>query len=179
MTDPTPTEAPRIESPRLTLRLLAPGDEGALQAVFEAAPDHFVALSGRGPEPNAAEREIGGAAPVPGREVALVTLRETGEAVGAAGWWAGNPEPDVALLGTLVIVPDHRGKGIAREALGALEAWLAGRRITRLRTAFPYRRTTLPPVVRALGFLPLPIAEHAKLGLAGAGTALYEKRIAP
>lgn len=180
MTDPIPTppsEADAPASPRLAFRLLGPGDEATLQAVFDAAPDHFLALTGVPPQPGAAAGEIAGAAPVPGREVALLVLRDTAEAVGAAGWWAGNPAPGVALLGTLLVLPAHRGRGLGREALEALEGWLAGRGVNRLRTAFPYRARSVPAVVQALGFRPMSIAEHARLGKAGAGTALYEKEI--
>ena len=169
-----------VESARLALHLLGPGDEARLQALLEAGGDHFRALAGEpGPAPDAAARELAGCAATPGRTVAALTLLEMGEDAGVLGWWRGNPEPGVALLGTLVVVPAHRGQGLAREALGALEVWLAGQGVRALRTAFPYRRTAIPPLVRALGFREMSIAEHAKLGLRGAGTSLWEKPLGP
>ena len=179
VTDPSVRFDP-IPSARLRLEPCAPGDEARLQAVFEAAADHFQALHGApGPAPDAAAREIAAAAAAPGREVAVIVLAETGEDVGAVGWWRGSPEPHLALLGTLVIVPAHRGRMLGREALAALEGWLAVLGVRGLRTAFPHRRLAVRPVVQALGFREMSIAEHQKLGLAGAGTSLWEKEIGP
>ena len=169
-----PTEPFReLETARLTLRACGPGDAARLQAVFAAAADHFAPA---GPGPEAATHEITQAADEPGRAVALLTLSD-GTDVGALGWWEGRPEPGLALLGTLVVVPDHRGRGFAREALEGVEIWLAGRGVVALRTAFPRRRFAFHPVVRALGFQEMSIAEHQKLGLAGAGTSLWEKPV--
>ncbi|HEX8907203.1 MAG TPA: GNAT family N-acetyltransferase [Longimicrobiaceae bacterium] len=172
--------APRSEviaSPRLLIRTLRPGDEGRLQAVFDAAPDWHAAL-GRPADPGAAAAEVTACASTEGREIAVVTLRETGEDVGAVGWWRGNPEPHVALLGTLLIAPAHRGAGLAREALSALEEWLAEGGVTELRTAFPRGLLALHPVVKALGFSEMSIAEHQKLGFAGAGISLWARPVA-
>ncbi|HEV2150281.1 MAG TPA: GNAT family N-acetyltransferase, partial [Longimicrobiaceae bacterium] len=123
MTNDPEGAPPFPETGRLTLRLLGPEDAPELQRVFVAAGDYFLGVTGRPePDPDAAERELRGSASTPARGVALVSLRETGEPVGALGWWAGNPEPDIALLGMLLVVPERRGAGIAREALGAVEA---------------------------------------------------------
>ena len=111
-----------------------------------------------------------------GRAEALVSLLD-GTDVGALGWWAGHPEPDVALLGMIVVLPAHRGGGVAREALAALEGRLAEGGIRRLRTAFARRRRAIHPVVRALGFEEMSIREHTKLGIAGASVSLWEKEI--
>jgi len=172
-----PQDDPIITSPRLVIRPLGPDDAERLQAVFEAAPDHFTVVAGAaGPEPGSAAGEIREAAARPGREVALISLRDGGD-VGAIGWWAGNPEPDVALLGMIVVVPSERGAGVAAEALGALEGWLAARGMRRLRTAFQRRRLAIHPVVRALGFAEMSIREHTSLGIGGAGISLWEKGI--
>lgn len=173
-----PDEPIVLESDRLRLRSLRPGDEARLASVFAAARDYFTAIGGQVPSAeDAAARELAGCASTEGRDVAVLSLIDTGADVGAVGWWRGNPEPDVALLGMLMIDPGHRRQGLAREAVGALEVWLAGTGVRALRTAFPYRRLELPPLVRALGFREMSIAEHAKLGLSGAGTSLWEKPI--
>lgn len=170
--------APFPPTARLELRLLGPEDAPALQRVFAAAGDHFLGVTGRAePDPDAAERELLGSAAAPGRGVALSTLRGTGEAVGALGWWAGSPEPDVALLGMLIVVPERRREGLAREALGALEGWLAGRGVRRLRTGVAARDRRAGEVLPALGFARMSIAEHQALGLDMAHLALWEKAL--
>jgi len=173
----TPSDDPIIHSARLVLRPLGLDDAARLQSVFDAAPDHFAAVSGvEAAGPDSAARELRESAARPGREVALVSLLD-GTDVGALGWWAGHPEPDVALLGMIVILPEHRGGGVAREALSALEGRLAQGGIRRLRTAFARRLLAIHPVVRALGFEEMSIREHTKLGIAGAGVSLWEKEI--
>lgn len=175
---PGDAEPLALETDRLLLRALAPGDEARLQGVFDTCADHFAVLSGKpGPDADAAAGELSACAAEAGREVVVLTLLETGEDVGAMGWWAGNPLPDRALLGMLMVDPAHRGRGLAREALGALEVWLAGRGIVALRTAFQRRRLAAHPIVRALGFREMSIAEHTSLGLAGAGISLWEKPV--
>ena len=167
-----------LESERLVLTTLSRGDEARLQAVFDACRDFFQVLHAQpAPPPDAAAQELASAAAMPGRAAAVLSLADTGEDVGAIGWWRGNPAADRTLLGMLMVAPEHRGRGLAREALGALEVWLAGHGTVALRTAFPYRRVRVPPIVRALGFRELPIREHTALGMSHAGTWLWEKPI--
>lgn len=167
-----------LETDRLVLRALGADDEPRLAAVFDACADHFAVLTGqRGPAPGAAAAELASCAATPGRQVALITLEATGEDVGAVGWWEGNPEPDRALLGMLMIAPAHRRQGLAREALDALQLWLRVRGIAALRTAFQRRRLAVHPIVTALGFRELSVREHALLGLGGVGVSLWEKPI--
>jgi GNAT superfamily N-acetyltransferase len=163
-----------IQSPRLLIHTLRPGGEARLDAVFAAAPDWFLA-TGRPATPDAAALEIAGAAHDAGRAIAVISLADGGEDVGALGWWLHKPEAGKALLGTLVIAQAHRGRGLAREALGALEGWLVEMGVAELRTAFPRRVLPLHPIVKALGFTEMSIAEHQKLGLAGASTSLWQK----
>jgi RimJ/RimL family protein N-acetyltransferase len=172
-----PEGAPALPpTARLDVRVLAPEDAPALQRVFAAAGDHFLGVTGRAePAPDAAEQELRGCASTPGRDVALASLREGGDPVGALGWWAGHPDAETALLGMLLVVPDRRGQGLAREALGALEAWLAARGIRRLRTGVSTRDLRAARVLPALGFARMSIAEHQALGLDMAHLALWEK----
>lgn len=179
-TEPEETaDTPRIETPRLTFRPLGPGDEAVLQAALAAAGDYFPALTGRmGPDPEAAAREIRTAAATPGRDVALLVPRGGGDPVGMAAWWRGHPDPDVTLLGMLLVARGHRGEGVAREALDALEGWLRERGIRRLRTAAPTRDRRSAPVLRALGFELMPVRDQAALGLGGLDLTLWEKELA-
>ncbi|HEY0037294.1 MAG TPA: hypothetical protein VGB66_11430, partial [Longimicrobium sp.] len=101
--DNAPAAPLEMETDRLVLRTLGPGDEDRLQRVFERCADHVAALTGRpAPDPGAAAAELRASTGSPGRQVALLTRLDTGEEVGAVGWWAGNPEPDRALLGLLM-----------------------------------------------------------------------------
>src|SRR5690606_35484311 len=123
---PAPEPFPRqLSTGRLLLQRAGPEAEAELQAVFRAAGDHFTTVTGRPePDPDAAARELRSAGSAEGREVFRVRRRESGEAVGAVGWWEGHPEPGVTLLGMLLIDGRRRREGLGREALGAVEGAL-------------------------------------------------------
>ena len=52
----------------------------------------------------------------------LMVLRETGEAIGSAGF-TGKPDGDGVVTLGYSIDPDHQGRGFASEAAAALVAW--------------------------------------------------------
>jgi RimJ/RimL family protein N-acetyltransferase len=170
------SETAEFETERLLVRLLEPGDAPALQAVFEAAGDYFLTVTGRpAPDADAAARELKAAAATPGRRTALLLDRGDGAAVGALGWWEGHPEPDLALLGMVLVVPERRGEGRAREAVDALAAALAGRGITRLRTGVGAGDTEKHALLGALGFQPLDARTHVDLDRGRIMLALFER----
>jgi ribosomal protein S18 acetylase RimI-like enzyme len=152
--------------------------ESELQAVFRAAGDHFTTVTGR-PEPDrdAAEREVSSAGSVEGREVFLVRLRERGQAVGAIGWWEGHPEPDVALLGMLLVDSRRRREGLGREALTAVQQALRARGIRELRTGVGAGDTRRQDALRALGFAPLDERKHVSLDRGRVMIALFRKEL--
>jgi RimJ/RimL family protein N-acetyltransferase len=175
MTEPMAAE---LSTERLLLERVAPGMETELQGVFRAAGDHFTTVTGRPePDPDAAEREVRSAASVAGREVFLVRMREGGEAVGAVGWWAAHPEPDIALLGMLLIDMRRRGEGLGREALAGVEEALRSQGIRELRTGVGAGDAARQSVLRALGFTPLDERKHVSLDRGRVMIALFRKQL--
>lgn len=168
----------QLSTPRLLLERAVPELEEDLQSVFRAAGDHFTTVTGRPePDPDAAAREIRSTAATEGREVYLVRTRAEGEAVGAVGWWAGHPEPTVALLGMLLIGTKHRREGLGREALGAVEAALRERGIRELRTGVGAGDERRQKVLRGLGFTPLDERRHVSLDRGRVMIALFAKEL--
>lgn len=164
---------------RVELRLAESDDVETLQSVFERAGDHFLRITGRAtPEPDAARRELGSAASTPGREVALIERGGSGPgAVGAVGWWAGHPEPDVALLGMLMVVAEERRRGIAGEALRLLEARLRDAGITRLRTAVGAEDRAASTFLEAVGFASMDQRTHVDVDSGRLRIAFFEKTL--
>jgi GNAT superfamily N-acetyltransferase len=170
---------PLFRTDRLAVVPLTLAEAPRLQAVYEGAADYFKVLADVDEvDPETARHELSQGAAQPGRTAAVITL-DDGTDVGALGWWAGRPSAEVALLGMIVVLPPHRGAGIAREALAGLQSWLAGQGVTELRTAIPYARLSgVRDLLSGLGFFPMSIAEHTRLGMAGAGISLWEKPLA-
>lgn len=167
-----------LSTPRLRLQRAVLEMEGELQAVFEAAGDHFTTVTGRPqPDADAAAREIRSAAGAEGREVYLVRLHPGGEAVGAVGWWERHPEPEVALLGMLLVDQRRRREGLGREALAAVEEALRARGIRELRTGVGAGDVRRQEVLRALGFSPLDERRHVSLDRGRVMIALFRKEL--
>jgi RimJ/RimL family protein N-acetyltransferase len=81
----------------------------------------------------------------------LLVLRETGEAVGAAGFTGAPDEDGVVLLGYSVY-PTFQGQGLAAEAGRALVAWaLARPEIRRVRATIPPDHVASQRVAAAAG----------------------------
>lgn len=169
----------QLQSPRLILERLERGMEAPLQAVFEAAGDHFTTVTGRPePEPDAAQRELAAAEAVEGREVFLIRLRDNHEPIGAVGFWEKHPAPEVALLGMLLIDHRHRGQGYAREALTCLEDGLRERGVQELRTGVGAGDVRRQQVLRALGFTSVDERRHVSLDRGRVMIAMFRKDIA-
>jgi RimJ/RimL family protein N-acetyltransferase len=170
--------AATLRTTRLRLERAAVGTAEELQQVFAAAGEHFTTVTGR-PEPDAdaASRELRSAESAEGREVYLVRLAESGEAVGAVGWWERHPEPHVALLGMLLIGRGQRGGGLGREALGAVEDAFRARGIRELRTAVGAGDVGRQTVLQALGFSPLDERKHISLDRGRVMIALFSKEL--
>ena len=183
MTSESNADAPgapdALETRRLRLEWLGEADAEALQAVFAEAGDYFVSITGRAePDADAAARELRASAAAVGRGVLLLRLREGGRAVGALGWWEGQPEAGLALLGLLLVVRGERGRGLAREALGALEGWLGARGVGALRTGVGAGDLERHALLRALGFASLEERTHVSLDRGRMMLALFEKPLA-
>ena len=170
--------AAELTTERLTLARLDPGMEQPLQAVFEAAGDHFTTVTGKPrPDPDAAERELHAASRTEGREVLLVRLREGGDPIGAVGFWERHPEANVALLGMLLIARDRRGAGYGREALRGVEEALRARGIEEMRTGVGAGDERRQAVLTALGFEPLDQRKHVSLDRGRVMIALFQRRL--
>jgi GNAT superfamily N-acetyltransferase len=167
-----------FESARLAFQPLGPGNEALLHHVFTAAGDYFLPLTGRAePDAGAAKHEIEAVSAHTSRAIALVTLLESGEPAGSVGWWLGHPEEDVALLGLLMLVPELRGQGLAREVVETLAERFAAAGIRRLRTAVPTTHYAAHDFLRGVGFAMMSIRDHAAMGVGGTGTLLWERAI--
>lgn len=167
------------------LRLIGPEDSADLQAVFEGAGDYFLRVTGRPtPAADAAERELSSAASTVGREVALIVPAngrnadgKAPRALGALGWWSGHPEPEVALIGMLMILPEERGRGFARAALAALEGRLRESGIVRLRTAVGVDDHQSRAFIEAVGFASLDRRSRVDVDSGRLRIAFFEKAL--
>lgn len=158
------------------LRLAGPDDEAVLQAVFEGAADYFERLTGRpAADPDAAERELRAAGSSEGREVGI--LRAAGEPVGAIGWWAGSPEPEIALLGMLLVIGPSRRRGHAREGLRLLESRLRESGIARVRTGVGADDALAQRFLEAVGFTSMDRRTHVDMDGGRLRIAFYQKEL--
>lgn len=158
------------------LDLVGPGDEAALQAVFEGAADYFERLTGKSAvDADAAAREIRSASETAGREAAII--RAAGEPVGAVGWWAGSPEPDFALLGMLLVVKPRRRRGHAAAGLRLLESRLAASGIVRVRTGVAADDGLAQRFLEAVGFASMDQRTHVDMDGGRLRIAFYEKEL--
>ena len=146
MTVSLPVTAPPLASRRLDL---PPLTLAALEALIMGDRQGLEAATGaRFPEPLTAPplmedalpyfrdalREDPGAAPWWAR---LLILRETGDAVGSAGF-TGGPDPEGTVTMGYSVYPAYQRQGIAAEAAAALLAWaIVQPGVRRVRAAIP------------------------------------------
>lgn len=120
-----------LASPRLVIREAQPDDLPGLLPVYLSNPA-FVAMS----EGSAGEsgyfdlemlqRDWHVQTQMLGAAMLGIYLKETGEAVGMAGYLAENPSDGYPWLGLLMIHADHQRQGLGSEAYAHLAAYFAG-----------------------------------------------------
>ncbi|MCB9763391.1 MAG: GNAT family N-acetyltransferase [Alphaproteobacteria bacterium] len=121
-------------TPRLTVRRLGPAQLPALRLLMCDCAAFFASLPHE-PDP---EREAEnllldrppGSAP---QDLYALGLYQGDTLVGAANLCAHHPEAGTWFLGLLLMHPDARGQGLAREAVDGLGAWLAAQGARELR----------------------------------------------
>jgi ribosomal protein S18 acetylase RimI-like enzyme len=123
----------------------------------------------------AARDEVRAAAAEPAREVALLVAE--GAPRGALGWWRGNPEPGVALLGFLVVPSGERRRGWGSLALELLLARLRAAGTHSVRTAVPATDYGAHGFLRSRGFTEMSIRDHVAMGPAGLNLLLFAREV--
>jgi len=113
-----------IETERLRATLAGPDDVSAVQAVLEATPAYHCLTEGKPAGPEAGLEIYADAEADADRLLWLLRLREGGLAAGLLDVQLHWPEPGAAHVRLLLVRQTLQGRGLGREAAGALEALL-------------------------------------------------------
>jgi GNAT superfamily N-acetyltransferase len=113
---------PDSPAPPLTLRPLSPVDGPALQAVYQASADFFLARGGAPPDPGQAEADLVAVAAEDGRFMLGITLHES--LIGLLDLRLAYPGPFDVSIGLILLAELHRRQGLGTWVLRMLEAWL-------------------------------------------------------
>lgn len=117
-------------------RPLAPPDLPALQRLFEGARDYFEIATGAGPAPDEAARAFVAGPPTKSvNDKRTIGVFSGGTLIGVIDTITDWPADRVWTMGMLLLDPEHRGRGVGTEVLGAFERWAAAEGATSLRTA--------------------------------------------
>jgi GNAT superfamily N-acetyltransferase len=137
------TGAPLFETARFKVRELQRGELPALQALFEANPQYFITVGGKGPRPDEAVAEY--------EELPPPHLSYSGR------WLAGFFDADQALCGMalFILADEWHGTGAARELYEALEAWAARSGATWMRLGVVQGNVRAERFWQARGFAPV------------------------
>jgi ribosomal protein S18 acetylase RimI-like enzyme len=160
---------PPLATPRLLGRPAARGDEAALQAVLDGAPDYHERTEGAPAAPGAAAALLDEAEADPARRVCLLALRAGGAPAGLLDLWLDQPEPGTAHLGLLVLREPLQGMGLGREAAGALEEALAATGFATLRLSVGDENPGARAFWARLGY--------AEVGRLAGGVSVWEKAL--
>lgn len=121
--------APLFASAHFAARGLVEADLPRLQALFEANPEYFVAVSGRPPGPDAARVEFDDRPPphLPWTRRWFLGLHDgAGAMVGVADVVSDLSAPGVWHIALFLLATPLHGTGAAHEVYAALEGWIAG-----------------------------------------------------
>jgi len=123
----------------------------------------------------AAHAELQAAAVEPARELALLVAE--GAPRGALGWWRGNPDPEVTLLGFLVVPAAERRRGWGSLALELMLAKLREAGTRSVRTAVPATDFAAHGFLRSQGFSEMSIRDHVAMGPTGLNLLLFAREV--
>lgn len=101
------------------------------------------------------QRDLAVAGMTPGRHVAGVFDRQTGEPVGVVDWLDENPSDGKPWVGLLMIRADRQGRGLASETFAGLAEQLRARGLASVRAAVSERNPAGRSLARSLGFEPV------------------------
>lgn len=89
-----------------------------LQRVLESAPDYYLILQGRGPDPDEARREVTSVPDgFPIERKFLYLIHDGSDAVGCLDMLNGYPDSATTFLGLLLVSESFQGRGCGAEAL--------------------------------------------------------------
>lgn len=121
---------------RYAARPLQPPDLADLQELFERATDYFEVATGAPPAKDEATRAYVAGPPTKSvDDKRVIGLFDEQELIGVIDLLVDFPERGVWTMGMLLLDPAHRGAGLGRAALGAVEGWARGQGARGFRTA--------------------------------------------
>jgi RimJ/RimL family protein N-acetyltransferase len=149
--------ADEFETDRLVVRRLQADDLEALLAVYTSNSDYLQFTEGSGDEPGRydiemLERDVAVAQMTPGRQMAGIFLKQTGELIGVLDWMDENPSDGQPWIGLVMIRADWQRRGLAAEAFGGLADRLRSRGMSVLRAAVIQRNRAGRALAELLGF---------------------------
>lgn len=110
----------------LDARVLGRGDLGALQDLLERCADFVTLDEGAPPGPRAAEEALEAVPPGFSPDDQMVIGLGGARLVGMIGLLRGYPAPGEWWIGTFVLDPAERRRGLGAAVMADLEAWLRG-----------------------------------------------------
>lgn len=146
-----------FETRRLLVRRLREDDLEAILPVHTSNPDYLELTEGSGGQPGRydlemLQRDYVIAQMTPGRCLAGIFLKPTGEAVGVLDWMEENPSDGKPWIGLLMVHADHQRQRIASEAFRGLAEWLRARRFDVVRAGVIERDAAGRAFATSLGF---------------------------
>ncbi len=124
--------------PDVRLREIEPQDEAALQEVFGAAEDWFVAMTGDHAQPGDVQSLFWSAPEgVSPEDKLLLVVEHDGEVAGVVDAFPGHPGPDSCSIGLFLLAPAHRRRGVGTAVVRLLVEHARERGIGRVRVAVP------------------------------------------
>lgn len=151
------TTMEELETERVTIRDVRADDLASLLDVSTSNPQYLQLTEGSAGEPGHYDiqmlaRDAAVAQMTPGRHMATIFLKETGDLVGVLDWIEENPSDGMPWVGVVMIHADWQRRGLASEALEALAESLRSRGSSALRAGVIERNHAGRALALRLGF---------------------------